>query len=87
MIAQLQKNNGYFEKMIHEKKIKKNTLEQQMAKLKGSSQPGDKKSGPNFSLFAIIDGATLPKSQSTEKLAGGNEKRVGFIEEPKKPNE
>jgi hypothetical protein len=77
--------------MIHEKKIKKTTLEQQMAKLKGTSLPGEggKKTGPNFSLFAIFDGsgggASLPKSQSTEKLP--NEKRVGFIEEPKKPSD
>ncbi len=72
MIAQLQKNNGYFEKMIHEKKIKKATLEQQMAKIKGVTTGGDqKKSGPSFSLFAIVEGnsgATLPKSMSSEKL-------------------
>lgn len=35
-IAQLQKNNSYFEKMIKEKKEKKVALEIQMAKIRGN---------------------------------------------------
>ena len=66
MIIQLQKNNAYFEQMIHEKRIKKTVLEGQMAKIRGQSDSNGKKTGPSFSLASIAD--SLSKSQSVEKI-------------------
>ena len=92
MISQLAKNTAYFEQLIHEKKIKKSTLESQMAKIRGQQSHGDsgKKTGPSFSLAAIAEGLT--KSVSLEKInpmgSGGTiEKRNGVLEEAKKPSD